>query len=175
MTVADFQKIDVHFSESQFLATSNYMIKQLLYSVSMNQLENVDYFIQDSVYQKFQNKIEDVKKNNARLVYDQVSVQCEIDSIQKILSTYQITVKAYCKYCKYFTSIDGKVIGGSPNNRISVIHRVTFQKNMVAENQLDRRCLGCGASYRVLESGKCPNCGRVYDLEKYDYVIVNFE
>lgn len=175
MTVDDFQKIDVHFSESQFLASSNYMVKKLFHAISLNQLEDVNHFINDSVYQKFQGMIASSLEKNAKLVYDEVNVQSEVESIRQILNTYEIVVKAHCKYCKYFTSMDGKVIGGSSTNRMSITHQVVFQKEVDSQRQIVNRCLGCGASFNIKESGKCPNCGRIYDLEKFDYIIVKFE
>lgn len=174
MTVEDYQKIDSHFSKSMFLANANHMIKKILNSITLNELEKVDHFISDSVYQKFKGQLEEPLKRNAKLVYDQVNVQSEIESIRKTVDSYQIDVVATCKYCKYFTDSLGNVIGGSPTNRMLIRHLVTFQKKIGAEKENTSRCLGCGASINILESGKCPNCGRIYDLEKFDFVITNF-
>ena len=67
---------------------------------------------------------------------------------------------------------DDRIVSGDCDRRREVVKKVTFQKRKDASSFGDvTRCLGCGTSLNINESGICPNCGRVFDLEKYDFVI----
>ena len=52
---------------------------------------------------------------------------------------------------------------------------VIMSYNNAPEERVTNRCYGCGTTFDINQSGICPVCGRVYDLEEIDYYIDEFE
>ena len=175
MTVEEFQKLRHDFSESRFLSSANHMIKRMFNAVTLNQFDQIQHFMSDSVYQKFMDMKSSAEENHTKLVFNQVNVHCVIHDIMVQSEYDEISVRATCKYCKYFTSLDGTIVKGNSTNRIEREYLVVFQKPVNGHRGIVDRCLGCGRSLAVNESGVCPDCGRVYDLELFDYIIKKFD
>lgn len=174
MTIQELSHIDQTFNSELFINKANLMIKKVLHAITLNDLAKIDHFISDSVYNKLKNQIETANLNGIKIVYDEVNVNTSITDIKNQMNTYIIITTATIKCLKYFVQ-DGKITGGSDNNRINLTKKVVFKKIQNNENRDTNRCRGCGTTYNINESGICPTCGRIFDLEKVDYYIDEFE
>ena len=174
MTVEELCKMDNSFNSSMFISRANNMIKKLYNSTTLDELDMVDHFASDDVFNKFKKKLEVAKNNNEKLIYDQVNVSTEIKDISITEEAINISCNATCSYCEYYLDSNGKIVFGSNTERKSVIHPVVFKKKLGARRDDALRCLGCGTTFNINENGICPNCGRVFDLEEYDYYLYMF-
>ncbi len=175
MTVEELVKKDSSFNSSIFISKANNMIKKLYNSVTLDELDTVDHFASDNVFNMFKSELEEAKANNEKLVYDQVNVSAEISNIVEEDGMFKITCSVLCKYCRYYTTPEGDYLHGNNDSRTEVTKQAVFCKKVGAKPGLVARCLGCGASLNVNDNGKCPNCGRIYDLEEFDYYLDSFE
>ena len=174
MTVEELCKIDNSFNSSMFISRANNMIKKLYNSTTLDELDTVDHFASDEVFNKFKKKLEIAKNNNMKLIYDQVNVSTEIKDISMTEEAINISCNSTCSYCEYYIDNNGKIVSGSNTERKRVIHQVVFQKKFGARRTEVLRCLGCGTTFNFNENGICPTCGRVFDLEEYDYYLYMF-
>ena len=175
MTIAELVQKDNSFNSSIFISKANNMIKKLYNSTTLDELDNVDHFASDEVFNKFKRKLDDAKSKNLKLVYEQVNVDTNIRDIREENNNYIIYCLVTCKFYKYCLDANGNVVSGDNSSRSTIIHKVEFIKRVGAKNEEVSRCLGCGTPLDINNSGKCPNCGRVFDLEEYDYYINKFE
>jgi len=175
MTVEELMEKDKNFNQSLFTSRANNMVKKLYNSITLNELNTVDHFVSDKVFNKFKKMQEDAINNGERLIFDQVNVDTLIKDIDIVDNTYKITCNITCKYCKYYLDKNGNVTRGNNTDRSTVIHIVTLCKKVGVERDNVARCFGCGTTFNINETGICPTCGRVFDLEEFDYYIDSFE
>lgn len=176
MTIEELVREDKSFNRELFISKANNMVKRIYTAITLNELEKVDHFISDNVYNKFSDQIKNAEEKNCRLIYEEVNVNTKITDIKKEQDTYKIYTDAEVKCLRYFKSKDNDIIvGGSPNSRIVLNNKIVFKKKINNTDLLTNRCRGCGTTYNVNYSGICPICGRVYDLEEIDYYIDEFE
>ncbi len=174
MTIGELAEKDSSFNSSIFTSKANNMVKKLYNATTLDQLDEVDHFASDSVFARFKSRVSEAKANNLRLIYDEVSVNTEIKDISEDINSYMINCLVTTKYCKYYIDNTGKVVQGDNKNRSTVIHNATFRKKKGASMPEVARCLGCGTPINVNENGKCPSCGRIFDLEEFDYYLEVF-
>ncbi len=175
MTIEELTKKDNNFNSSIFVSKANNMVKKLYNAVTLDEIDEVSHFANKEIINKFKNMIDSAKANGERLIFDQVNVSTEIKDIDVSIDYYQIACLVTCRYCKYNLDSNGKIVSGSNTDRSTVIHKVLFQKKIINSNNGVYRCLGCGTSIDVNNNGICPNCGRVFDLDEFDYYIESFE
>ena len=162
------------FRREEFLSNVNLIVNKVYQSISHLELNDVRHYLSDEIYHNISHEIEKYKDDGKRLVYDEVNVQSQITNAYQDSDYYYIEVKSDCKYLKYFI-LDGGVIEGNNTSRVEVPLRVLFQKRKDATSQDITRCSGCGTTLNIHHSGKCPNCGRIYDYYQYDYIIVKVD
>lgn len=175
MTVEELTERDKSFNQSLFTSRANNMVKKLYNSITLNELDKVDHFVSDKVFNKFKKMQEDAISVGERLIFSHVNVDTVIKDIAIVNNSYTITCNITCKYCKYYVDANGNVVRGNSTNRSTVIHIVTLCKKVGVERDSVARCFGCGTTFNINESGICPTCGRVFDLEEFDYYIESFE
>ena len=170
MTIRELEKRDSGFNSNIFISKANNMIKKLYNAVTLDELDTVDHFASDEVFNKFKKELEMAKASNRKLTYNQVNISTEIKDIEEVDGMFKITCSVRCKYYKsYGISIEDM------DSRTEVYKKAIFCKRIGAERGEVARCSGCGMSLNINESGKCPNCGRIYELENYDYYLDYFE
>ena len=191
MTIQDLAQKDPTFNSELFITKANLMIKKILYAITLNDLAKVDHFISDKLYNNLLKQIENAHKNGYDLIYDEINVNTIVKNVKDEMGIYTIIADANIKCLKYLKSKEDNSIADSdrislnsqsinihaalPSNRINLTKRVVFKKVQNTENRDTNRCRGCGTTYNINESGICPTCGRVFDLEKVDYYIAEFE
>ncbi len=175
MTIEELVQKDSSFNSSIFISKANNMVKKLYNATTLDELDSVDHFASDEVFNKFKDKLNKAKARNLRLIFDQVNVNTEIKNITEVSNNYVISTLVTCKYYKYYLDSNGNIVEGNDDTRSTVIHQVDFVKRIGNSLPEVVRCLGCGTSLNINEDGKCPNCGRIFDLEEFDYYIDMFE
>lgn len=175
MTVEELSKKDNGFNSSIFISRANNMIKKLYNAVTLDELDTVDHFASDRVFNSFKEELDEAKAKNEMLIYDQVNVQTEIENIEEEKDLYKVSCLVHCKFCKYYLSANGDLLRGNQDTRIEVMKKAVFCKKIGTNREVVSRCLGCGMPLNINDNGKCQNCGRVYDLEEFDYYLDSYE
>ena len=145
-------------------------------SIMKQNLEAVSHFISDSLEEELQNKINNLKSQNKRQMYDELNVK---DT--RILNRYiendkeVVEVELISRYMDYIIDIDtGDLLSGDDTRRIEKINILRFEKKLDTKDiGLVRKCPGCGVSISVNTSGKCDYCGATFNQEDYDYVLMS--
>ena len=162
------------FNSSIFISKVNNMMKLIYNSISLNKLDEVIQFMSDDLYNKLKEKIDNNTNNNCRVIYDEVNVSSEIRGTQNMEDYSIISVQCNIKFLKYYVSLeDGSYISGDRDNRLNKILNVTLKRKNSAIDSNVFKCLGCGFSMNITDGYKCPKCGRVFDLDEYDFIIDN--
>lgn len=164
------------FNEAMFKTkVDNIFVK--LYTCEMKQdLSDVAHFISNDIENEFQNKINNLKKQNKRQMYDELNVKdTHIISRNVENDKEVIKVEIISRYMDYIIDKGtGSKVSGDDTRRIEKRNILIFEKKInTKEIGIVRRCPGCGASISVNTSGKCEYCDRVYNQEDYDYVLVS--
>ena len=172
MNVKELVQKDKTFSSELFISKANNMVKRLYNAITLNELEHVDHFISDNVYNEIEAQIKKADSKNCRIVYDEINVDTNIYDIKEVLNAYKIYADVEIKCLRYTKEKNSDaIIGGDPNNRINISKMIVFKKKLNNNDLVTNRCRGCGTTYDINYSGICPVCGRTYDLEEIDYYI----
>ena len=166
----------MEFNEAMFKTKVDNIFVKLLTAVMKENLEEVDHFISDDVYKKYNDYIINLKNNNERQIYDELNVKNTIILSRNIIEEKEIVeVEIISRYMDYIISNNtGDLIRGDDTKRIEKTYTLTFEKKLnTKEKSIVRKCPGCGASISVNTSGKCEYCGTIYNLEDYDYILTN--
>ena len=178
MTIEEFIKIDPAFNSSMFLSKVNNIFVQLFTSVMLNELDTVDHFISDEVYNYYNSKVLELNKNNQRQMYEELNVKRSmIKSISKTDTQYKIIVYLEARYMDYILDLNtGNMVIGNNQSRIQENYYLEFVRNIIVEEQsIARKCKSCGAPMNVNASGKCNYCGAIYNQEDYDFILKRIE
>ncbi len=162
------------FNESMFISKVNNIFVKLLSAIMQNNLASIDHFVSDEVMTNAQSIIDNTKKQGGIQIYDEINiVNTKIQSCNLIESVYYINVLLQSKYLDYIIDIDSKEkISGDDTQRKEVNYELIFAKKLEVKNQeIARKCPGCGAPISVNTSGLCAYCGAIYNTEDYDWVL----
>ena len=175
MTVQELIQRDKTFNSEMFLSKAKNMIERVFAAVSENKLEKVDHFISDKVYDKFMTQINYADSKGCKLVFDKVRLNITITDIGIEVDSYRITTNVKVSCLRLFKSKENdSIVGGNINSFTHTDHVVVFKKKINNEVRVTNRCRGCGNTFDITQSGICPVCGRVFELEEVDYYIDDF-
>ena len=166
------------FNEAMFKTKVDNIFVKLFTAIMKGNLQEVDHFISDNVYNKYEDYINKLDSNNERQMYDELNVKhTEIISRDLLEDKEVIKVRIISRYMDYIISKStGDFIRGDNTRRIEKEYILTFEKKLDTKDiKIVRKCPGCGASISVNTSGKCEYCGTIYNLEDYDYILVNID
>ena len=175
--IKDLLKIDPEFTESMFKTKADNTFVMLFTGVMMKNLDNSKHMLSDKVFNKYNDYINELIKNDETQMYDMLNVaETEIKNIEitdeKIIITVSLLSKAY----DYVMDRDGKIIKGQDERREAKRNILTFTKKINFKNHKDvRKCPGCGASIDINYSGKCAYCDTIYNAKDYDYILDDIE
>ncbi len=178
MTIEEFKNIDKTFNESIFLSKVNNIFVQLLSSIMLEKLDDVKHFVGLDVYNWAESIANYAKNKHGRQMYDELNVkETEIIGIEVNESVYIIKVFLQSRYMDYIINLsNGSLVSGNNSSRIQVDYSLTFTKKVDADEQdIVKKCPGCGASLNINASGKCQYCGATYNQEDYDWVLTSLE
>ena len=163
------------FNEAMFKTKVDNIFVKLYTCVMREDLSDVAHFISDDVQNEFQNKINNLKSQNKRQMYDELNVKnTNILSRRTLEDKEVVEVEIISRYMDYIIDKDtGNTISGDDTRRVEKRNILVFEKKLdTKEIGLVRRCPGCGASISVNTSGKCDYCDTIFNQEDYDYVLV---
>ena len=149
------------------------MIVQYLTGIMKNDISDAEHFIKDQPKEYALNIINDMITNNCRKMYDELNVS-NIRISNGIHSNNEVIyqVSATIKSLDYMMDLSSGERYGSHNTRGErEINLKVVKKNNTTQDSV-MRCPGCGHSIDVYYSGKCENCGSIFNLEDYDYQIL---
>lgn len=178
MKVSEFSKIDTSFNEVMFLSKVNNIFTQLFSSLMFDELKEVDHFISDELYMKYNDLIKEHKLNNIRQIFDELHVKyTKIENIEVTEDKYKVTVYLESRYLDYCVDLNTrKVVSGNDYSAILANYRLVLEKDTDTKKQgIIRECSSCGASMDINDSGVCAYCGSVYKQEDYDWVLTSIE
>jgi len=174
----ELAELDPTFNESMFITKVNNMFVKFFTCVMMDRLPEVNHFVDDNVYEFGNMLINAVKSKGHRQMYDELNVKnTTIKKITLYEDSYIVNVYLQSRYLDYIISLDdGNYVSGNNTTRKEVDYNIILTKKRVTKNQdIVRKCPGCGATINVNSSGKCDYCGSIYNQEDYDWVIASLE
>lgn len=164
------------YNEAMFKAKVDNIFVKLYTCIMKEDLSDVAHFINTNLYDELENKINTLKNQNRRQIYDEINVKNTIIKNRKIENDKEIVeVEIISRYMDYIIDNDtGDLVSGNDTRRIEKRNFLTFEKKLDTKTiGLVRKCPGCGASISVNTSGKCEYCDTTFNQEDYDYVLVN--
>lgn len=171
MRIEELKLKDTSFSEDRFITKANSRIKKLFNAISLNKLSSIEHFLSEDMYRNILDMVESLNNSSSKIFYGEVNATCSISDILEDNDFYIIIVDCSLRYLKYYVDSNFKYVSGDNNNRIVDNQLITFKKNKAAKDSGVFRCLGCGATFNINADGVCPSCGRVFDLDEFDYII----
>lgn len=176
MTVEELKRKDIGFHSDTFLSQVNYIVKKVYTSITLEELPNVKHFMSNSCYENYENIEKQNKLNHIKTVYEQINVTSNIYDIYEEENYFWIIVYTRVQLVEYDISVTtGKLVRGKKNQRNGHLLQVSLKKKKTATSTIVNRCVGCGNSFNIYENSTCPKCGRVYDLENFDYIVDSIE
>ena len=95
-------KIDTNFNEAMFKTKVDNIFVKLHTAVMLDKLEQVKHFLSDEVYNKYNNKIQELNNNNKIQMYDELNVKStDIESINILPDKIEIKVRIISRYMDY--------------------------------------------------------------------------
>lgn len=171
-------KYDSDFAESKFKSKVENMFVQIKLSMVTGKIEKIDHFVNDQTYEKIKQKVDTDKENNRIQIYDELNVAgVQIRNIEELQDSFQIEVVVHSKALEYYIRKDNKqFLSGDKNLRTDRFTNITLKKMKNAQKyKAVRKCPTCGADVDVNLNGQCSYCHTIFNLEKYDWVIVEME
>ena len=168
--------LDSTFTESSFKTKVDNIFVMLHMSLMTDNMRRVDHFINDEVYNEFNNRLTILNNNNERQMFDELNVKStDIINIEILEDKFIITVRLVSRYMDYVvdkTTIKYK--RGNNSSRIEKENILTFEKKRSAKIQgVVRFCPNCGHPMDVNKSGYCEFCHSTYNQENYDWVLTS--
>ena len=171
-------KIDTNFNEAMFKTKVDNIFVKLHTAVMLGNIESVKHFLSDELYNDYNNKVIDLNNKNYRQMYDELNVKStEIENVNIHPDKIEIKIKIVSRYMDYIIDKDnGNYISGNDKYRIEKNNVLTFTKKIdTKELKMSRKCPGCGSNMDINNYGKCNYCGRIFNLDDYDYILTSIE
>lgn len=166
------------FNEAMFKTKVDNIFVKVHTCIMKQDLSDVVHFISDELQNKLEEKINILKNQNKRQIYDELNVK-NTNIISRRLEDDKevVDVEIISRYMDYIIDKNtGNTISGDDTRRIEKINMLVFEKKLnTKEIGIVRKCPGCGASISANTSGKCEYCDTYFNWEDYDYVLVDLK
>ena len=174
---SEILKYDSSFDESVFLTRIDHIYIMVLSAIMANDMSSVSHYLNEDILSKFENLVNEYKKQGKKRLFDEMNIkESYIKNVDIDDNKINVTCDIVTRYMDYFVDENGKYLSGINNKRIELTHRVVFSKLLNAEKlKSARRCPNCGNTININESGVCPYCNSVFNMEKYDYIVTKME
>ena len=167
-----------NFNKDRFMSYVDNVFIKILHSIMLNKIETVNHFVSDSVYNILKKRVDELENMNYIKMYDMTNVkESNITNYIETKDKYIIEVTLCSRYVEYIMDKNtNEIISGDDEYRIEKTNILTFERNKnVKKSSIAKKCPTCGASIDVNNNGKCTYCGSIYDLENYDFILINWE
>lgn len=168
--------LDHTFSEGKFKTNVDNIFVQLHMAVMMKDLEKVKHFLSEEVFQQYEAIVAELNSKHVIQMYDEMNVaSTDIINVEVLPDRFVIQVCIKSRYMDYWMDATSmKLVRGQNQDRIEKLNDLSFTKKRdFASFGNVRKCQSCGASMDINNSGKCPYCGSIYDLAKYDWILTS--
>ena len=169
-------RLDPSFTESSFKTKVDNIFVMLHMALMTDNMKRVDHFINDDVYDKYNEYLITLNNNNERQMFDELNVKStDIINIDITDTKYIITVKIISRYMDYIVDkTTNKFKRGNNTSRVEKENILVFEKLRSAKTQgIVRFCPNCGHPMDVNKSGYCEFCHSTYNQENYDYILTS--
>ena len=168
---------DKNFDESVFLSRIDHIFIMILSAITCNDIRSVKHYLSDEVFNKFDLLVQEYKSKGYNRIFDESNIKNSyINDVNVDEEKINITCTIETRYMDYFIDNNGKYISGINNHRIEKTNKVVFSKRLDANELLSaRRCPNCGKTLDINDSGICPYCNGVFNMEKYDYIVTEMD
>ena len=166
------------FNEAMFKTKVDNIFVKVYTSIMKQDLSGVSHFIGEHLEHELQNKINNLKSQNKRQMYDELNVKDTRIINRSIVKDKEVVeVELISRYMDYIIDIDtGDIVSGNDTRRTPKTNILRFEKVInTKEIGIVRKCPGCGASISVNTTGKCEYCDTIFNQEDYDYVLVSID
>ena len=170
-------KYDKNFDESVFLTRIDHIFIMVLSAIMDNDMSSVKHYLSDEVYEKFDTMVKGYTEKGKIRLFDEMNIkESSISSVNVDEERIHITARIVTRYMDYFLDENGNYVSGINDHRVENTHYVVFSKRLNAEElKSARRCPNCGHTLDVNNSGICPYCNGVFNMEKYDYIVTSMD
>ena len=171
-------KQDSEFSESKFRSKVENEFVKIELSMVTGKTEKIQHFVNNDVYTKIVNKVQEDINNNRIQMYDELNVfEVTISSIEELEDRFRITVRVHSKALVYYINRSTrKFLSGNNKCRSDRYTTIIFEKNKDARALGQaRKCPFCAANLDINNTGKCNFCGAIFPLQNYDWVITQMD
>lgn len=178
MTIEELVKKDKTFSESGFIAKVDNTFIMLLTSIMTDNISRVKHKIDNTLYNRYYNYVNELNNKNQRQMYDELNVKStEIINVEEDDNNYIITVKLISRYMDYIVDKTSfEFISGNNKSRVEKENILIFKKSKNAKNEsISKKCPGCGANIDTNNNGICNYCGTSYDTNSYDWILAQIK
>ena len=169
---------DKDFAEAKFKSKVSNTFIQIKLAITSGNIEKVKHFVDDKVYEKILQKVNEDNSNNRIQIYDELNVSdIQIISAEEEDDRFVIDVILHSKVIEYYIDKESrKYLSGNNKRRIEKDVKLVFEKNKNTKKfQKARSCPTCGANIDVNSNGKCSYCNSIFDLENYDWIITEMD
>ena len=167
---------DNTFNEATFKSYVDNMFVKIYSAVMHDELNTVNHFMSEELYQRFEQKVADLNQRNLRQMYDELNVKStEIISFESTDTELKIKVLLTSRYLDYYLNKEtGDFVSGNNQSRVEKenILIMTKKRDFLTQKSV-RKCPSCGASFSVNTNGICSYCGTTYNLIDYEYILTN--
>ncbi len=171
-------KHDTNFSESKFKSkVENYFV-QIQLSMVTGKIEKIHHLVNDATFEKIKSKVQEDIKNNRIQIFDELNVaNVQIVNVEEDNDCFKIEAQIFSKSLEYYIDKNTKeYLSGNNQSRTNKCTFITLKKEKNAKDlNIVRKCPSCGANIDINTNGQCKYCHRIFDLEKYDWIVTNLE
>ena len=172
------RKLEDILEESKFISYVDNVFVKIHLAITFNELETIDHFVNDSVYNKLKEKLDKLNQQNLIQMHDMINVKnSHIIDFEETNDKYIVKVNLTSRYVDYCIDKNSKeTVSGNDIDRIEKTNYLTFEKNKDTIIQPEaRKCPSCGSNMDVNNNGKCEFCGTIYNLEDYEWILTEME
>ena len=164
-------------NDSELIGNLSNIYIMLLCSIMKNDIERVKCYLNDNLYNKYKEIIDNHIDKNETEMYDELNVH-KIDIISRNIVDNKevITVRLESRYMNYIMDNETKkVTSGVNTHRIEKTNILVFEKdNNTNNNKVVHKCPNCGANLDINYNGVCSYCNKSINL-KEDYVLTKLD
>ena len=170
------ENYDKNFVLEEFLGYASNVFVKLFTGVMLNDLKDVKHFLKEELFSEFEKKVKENEEKNIMQMYDELNVKhIKVINTEIKNNKIYIYVELDSRYMDYILDIKkDKIIKGTNSYRIEKKYHLTFTKTIDAKT-FTNKCSGCGATLDTNSTGICSYCGKLFEQNKYEYILEEIE
>ena len=173
--IEEIRKYDKDFNEATFISKVDHIFIMILNAIMDNNIDSVKHYLSNDVYKKYNELVTTYKQKGLTRLFDEMNIKkTEIINYNIINNNIIIIVKIDTRYMDYFIDSNGDYVSGINNHRIQKEFFIKLKKPINSKGLLEaRRCNNCGKTLDINDSGICPYCKQVINIENNEYIVID--